>query len=103
MIGTSNFSAERIVENRWAAGRLGTQRMMTEQLPYGVFVRHAEPSVLPTAARYGLGVLVWSPPNMGWLAGKYSREEVPGTDVVPSDTAPYNADMRRAARRRRRR
>jgi hypothetical protein len=26
----------------------------------------------------------------------------PGTDVVPSDAAPYNADMRRAARRRRR-
>ena len=55
--------------------------MMTEQLPYSVFVRHAEPSVLPTAGRYGLGVLVWSPLNMGWLAGKYRREEVPGSDT----------------------
>jgi len=81
MIGASNFSAERIVEYRWTAERLGTQRMMTEQLPYSVFVRHAEPSVLPTAARYGLGVLVWSPLNMGWLAGKYRREQVPDTDT----------------------
>jgi aryl-alcohol dehydrogenase (NADP+) len=81
MIGASNFSAERIVEYRWTAERLGTQRMMTEQLPYNVFVRHAEPSVLPTAARYGLGVLVWSPLNMGWLAGKYRRQQVPDTDT----------------------
>ena len=81
MVGASNFSAERIVEYRWAAERLGTHRMMTEQLPYSVFVRHAEPSVLPTAGRYGLGVLVWSPLNMGWLAGKYRREEVPGSDT----------------------
>ena len=81
MIGASNFSAERIVENRWAAERLGTHRMMTEQLPYSVFVRHAEPAVLPVAARYGLGVLVWSPLNMGWLAGKYTRGEAPGADT----------------------
>jgi aryl-alcohol dehydrogenase (NADP+) len=80
MIGASNFSAERIVEYRWTAERLGTHRFMTEQLPYNVFVRHAEPSVLPTAARYGLGVLVWSPLNMGWLAGKYRREQTPGSD-----------------------
>ena len=50
MVGASNFSAERIVEYRWAAERLGTHRMMTEQLPYSVFVRHAEPLVLPRPA-----------------------------------------------------
>lgn len=77
MIGSSNFPAERIVEYQWAAERLGTARMVTEQLPYSVFVRHVEPSVLPTAARYGVGALVWSPLNMGWLAGKYRRDEAP--------------------------
>ncbi|MER5628391.1 aldo/keto reductase [Streptosporangium sp. NPDC002544] len=77
MIGSSNFPAETIVEYRWAAERLGTNRMMTEQLPYNAFVRQAEPSVLPTCRRYGLGVLVWSPLNMGWLAGKYRRDQAP--------------------------
>jgi aryl-alcohol dehydrogenase-like predicted oxidoreductase len=81
MVGSSNFPAERLVEYRWAAERLGTVRMVSEQLQYSAFVRAAEPSVLPTAARYGLGVLVWSPLNMGWLAGRYRRGE-----AVPADS-----------------
>jgi len=76
-VGSSNFSAEAVVEYRWAAERLGTNRMMTEQLPYNVFVRQAERSVLPTCRRYGLGVLVWGPLNMGWLAGKYAQGRPP--------------------------
>ena len=29
--------------------------------------------MLPTCARYGMGVIVWSPLNGGWLTGKYKR------------------------------
>ncbi|MGE0881124.1 MAG: aldo/keto reductase [Acidimicrobiia bacterium] len=74
MIGSSNFPAEMIVEYRHVADRMGTNRMYCEQLPYNVFVRHVEPNVLPTCLRYGLGVIVWSPLNMGWLAGRYRRD-----------------------------
>jgi len=73
MIGSSNFPAEMILEYRHVADRLGTARIYCEQLPYNIFVRHAEPSVLPTCRRFGLGVIVWSPLNMGWLAGRYRR------------------------------
>lgn len=76
-VGSSNFTAEAVVEYRWAAERLGTNRMMTEQLPYNLFLRRAEHSVLPTCRRYGVGVLVWGPLNMGWLAGKYARDRRP--------------------------
>ena len=79
-VGSSNFSAESIVEYRWAAERLGTNRMMTEQLPYNLFLRRAEHSILPTCLRYGLGVLVWGPLNMGWLAGKYAQDRRPEPD-----------------------
>jgi aryl-alcohol dehydrogenase-like predicted oxidoreductase len=73
VIGSSNFPAEMLMEYRHVADRLGTARMYCEQLPYNIFVRHVEPSVLPTCRRLGLGVIVWSPLNMGWLAGRYRR------------------------------
>ena len=62
-----------LVEYREVADRLGSPRMYREQLPSNIFVRHVEPSVLPTCQRLGLGVIVWSPLNMGWLAGRYRR------------------------------
>ena len=33
--------------------------------------------MLPTCARYGIGVLVWGPLNSGWLSGKYNGGVVP--------------------------
>ena len=73
VIGSSNFPAEMLVEYRHVADRLSATRMYCEQLPYNIFVRHVEPAVLPTCRRLGLGVIVWSPLNMGWLAGRYRR------------------------------
>ena len=71
MAGSSNFPAEAIVEAQWAADRRGHVRLRSEQPQYSIFVREAERHVLPTCERYGMGVLVWSPLNGGWLTGKY--------------------------------
>jgi aryl-alcohol dehydrogenase-like predicted oxidoreductase len=77
-IGSSTFSAEGIVEAQWAAERRNHERFMCEQPPYSIFVRGIERAVLPTCAKHGMGVIVWSPLNGGWLTGKYRRgEEVP--------------------------
>lgn len=73
-IGTSVFPAEQLVEAQWVAERRGHVRFTTEQPSYSIFARHAEAAVLPVAERYGLGVLVWSPLNGGWLTGKYRRD-----------------------------
>jgi aryl-alcohol dehydrogenase-like predicted oxidoreductase len=70
-IGCSTFPAEQIVEAHWTAERRGRERFMTEQPSYSILARHAEAAVLPTCERYGMGVLVWSPLNGGWLTGKY--------------------------------
>jgi aryl-alcohol dehydrogenase-like predicted oxidoreductase len=72
-IGSSTFPAEQIVEAQWTAERRGRERFRCEQPPYSILARGIERSVLPTCARYGMGVIVWSPLNGGWLSGKYRR------------------------------
>ena len=79
-IGTSAFPAEQIVESQWVSERRGRERFATEQLSYSILSRFAEAAILPTAERYGLGVLVWSPLNGGWLTGKYRRDSAPAGD-----------------------
>ena len=70
-IGSSTFPAEAIVESQWVAADRGHVRVRSEQPPYSIFVRGAERDVFPTCQRSGMGVIVWSPLNGGWLTGKY--------------------------------
>jgi aryl-alcohol dehydrogenase-like predicted oxidoreductase len=72
-IGSSTFPAEQIVEAQWVAERRGHVRFRCEQPPYSILVRGIETSVLPTCARYGMGVIVWSPLSGGWLTGRYRK------------------------------
>ena len=74
-IGSSTFPAEQIVEAQWVAERRGRERFRCEQPPYSILARSIERAVLPTCARYGMGVIVWSPLNGGWLTGKYKRDQ----------------------------
>jgi aryl-alcohol dehydrogenase-like predicted oxidoreductase len=73
-IGSSTFPAETIVEAQWTSERRGHVRLRCEQPPYSVFARGIERDVLPTCQRYGMGAIVWSPLNGGWLTGKYGRD-----------------------------
>jgi aryl-alcohol dehydrogenase-like predicted oxidoreductase len=79
--GCSTFPAWQVVESHWISERRGLERFVCEQPPYSIFVRHAERDVFPMARRHGMGVIVWSPLNGGWLAGRYRR----GQDV-PADS-----------------
>jgi aryl-alcohol dehydrogenase-like predicted oxidoreductase len=81
--GSSTYPAEQIVEAQWSAARHGLGRFVTEQPPYSLLVRGIEADVLPTAERYGMGVLPWSPLAGGWLSGRYRKE----TDVPQSKRA----------------
>ena len=81
--GCSTFPAESIVESQWASERHSLGRFISEQPPYSIFMRGIEKDVLPTAQRYEMGVLPWSPLAGGWLAGKYRR----GEEVAPGSSA----------------
>ncbi|HEX6356502.1 aldo/keto reductase [Actinophytocola sp.] len=77
-VGSSTFPAEQIVEAQWVSERRGHVRFRTEQPPYSILARGVEAAVLPTAQKYGMGVLTWGPLAAGWLSGRYTA----ASDVI---------------------
>ncbi len=71
--GSSTFPPADLVEAHHVAERRGLHRFRTEQPPYSLLARGVEATVLPTAARLGMGVLTWSPLASGFLSGKVRR------------------------------
>jgi aryl-alcohol dehydrogenase (NADP+) len=81
--GSSMFPADRIVESHWVAEKRGLMRFRCEQPWYSIFARDIERYVLPACDRYGMGVIVWSPLDGGWLTGRYLKpEDVSATSRV---------------------
>jgi aryl-alcohol dehydrogenase-like predicted oxidoreductase len=75
--GSSTFPAHEIVEAQWVAERRGRERFTCEQPPYSILVRGIEADVLPVCARYGMGVITWSPLAGGWLSGRWRLDQEP--------------------------
>lgn len=71
--GSSTFPAELIVEAQWVAERRGRERFQVEQPPYSILVRGVERDVFPTALKYGMGIIPWSPLGGGWLSGRFGK------------------------------
>ncbi len=74
-IGSSTFPVSEIVEAQWVAEKRGLARFRTEQPPYSILDRSIERDMLPTAQRYGMGVMVWSPLSKGLLTGRYRKDQ----------------------------
>ena len=70
-IGASSFAAWQHLEGLWAAKEYGLERFVVEQTPYHLLDRRVERELLPMAASYGTGIMVWSPLAGGMLTGKY--------------------------------
>lgn len=70
--GTSVWSAAQIEAAVGTARALGAYPPQVEQPRYNMLDRHIEPEILPTCARYGIGVTVFSPLAQGLLTGKYN-------------------------------
>lgn len=73
--GSSMFPADRIVESHWVAERRGLMKFRCEQPCYSLFARDIERFVLPACRRYGMGAIIWSPLDGGFLTGKYRKTE----------------------------
>lgn len=73
--GSSMFPADRIVEAQWVAEKRSLMRFRCEQPWYSIFSREIELNVLPACARYGMGVITWSPLDGGWLTGRYLKKD----------------------------
>jgi aryl-alcohol dehydrogenase-like predicted oxidoreductase len=67
------FSAWEIVEALWISDRRGWDRFVALQPPYSILRRVMELEHFPMTEKHGIGNLVWSPLEGGWLTGKYRR------------------------------
>jgi aryl-alcohol dehydrogenase-like predicted oxidoreductase len=68
-VGSSNFAGWHLAQANEAAHKRNFLGLVSEQSLYNLTERTVELEVIPAAARYGLGVLPWSPLGGGLLAG----------------------------------
>jgi aryl-alcohol dehydrogenase-like predicted oxidoreductase len=73
-LGHSTYPASLIVEAQWVARDRHLQRFVSEQPPYSILTRGIENDVLPTAQKFGMAVIPWSPLQGGWLSGRYRKD-----------------------------
>jgi aryl-alcohol dehydrogenase-like predicted oxidoreductase len=102
-LGHSTFPAEYIVEGQWVAERRGRERFVSEQPPYSILMRGIERAVLPTCARYRIGVIPWSPLAGGLLTGRYRKGQPPpeGSRLARGFGAQFQSERARRAHERR--
>jgi aryl-alcohol dehydrogenase-like predicted oxidoreductase len=75
-IGVSNFSVSQLERAQAIAP------VETNQPPYSLLAREAEPEVLPYCEEHGIGVIVYSPMASGMLTGAMTRERI---ESLPDD------------------
>jgi voltage-dependent potassium channel beta subunit len=83
--GTSVWSAVQIEAAMGTARAFNAYPPQVEQPRYNMLDRHVEPEILPTCARHGIGVTVFSPLAQGLLTGKYN-------DGIPEDSRAARSD-----------
>jgi voltage-dependent potassium channel beta subunit len=71
--GTSVWEADQIERAVDSAGGWKAYLPSVEQPRYNMLDRHIEDKIMPTCARHGMGLTVWSPLAQGLLTGKYSE------------------------------
>ncbi|PPE72525.1 oxidoreductase [Solimonas fluminis] len=73
--GLSDFPAWRVATAATLAEQRGSLPLAAVQLEYSLVERTAERELLPMAAAFNLGTVIWSPLGGGLLTGKYRRGE----------------------------
>ncbi len=71
--GTSVWEAAQIERAIGDSRQYRAYAPIVEQPRYHMLDRHIEPEIMPTCARYGMGLTVWSPLAQGLLTGKYNE------------------------------
>ncbi len=71
--GTSVWSAAQLENAVGIARQYNLYLPQVEQPRYNMLDRHIEEEIMPTAAKYGIGLTVFSPLAQGILTGKYNE------------------------------
>lgn len=87
-LGSSNFSAEQILEAESAVKADGA-RFVSLQNEYSLLKREDEKAVLPECERLGIGYLPYFPLASGLLTGKYRQgQDLPAGTRITTNTDP---------------
>jgi aryl-alcohol dehydrogenase-like predicted oxidoreductase len=76
-IGGSNYTGWQVVEAAWTAKTEHLTPMISAQNAYSLLQREPERELLPACAKYGVGMIPFSPLAGGFLTGKYRPGEPP--------------------------
>jgi voltage-dependent potassium channel beta subunit len=95
--GTSDWSAAQLERAVSDARFRRAYAPVVEQPRYNMLDRHIEVDIMPTCARYGMGLTVYSPLAQGLLTGKYSNGPPPAsrgatTPWLSNDLTPENIE-----------
>jgi aryl-alcohol dehydrogenase-like predicted oxidoreductase len=89
-LGMSNAPAWVVATANTLASERGLTPFCALQLHYNLVERSIEPSILPMAKHFDLGVTAWSPLAGGVLSGKYTDGKASGRLQRPGATRPLN-------------
>ncbi|MEL6181550.1 MAG: aldo/keto reductase, partial [Myxococcota bacterium] len=76
-IGASNYAAYHLVDSLWTSKSQGLTPFVSLQPQYSLLVRDIERELVPACARFGVGIIPWSPLASGFLTGKYVKDQQP--------------------------
>jgi aryl-alcohol dehydrogenase-like predicted oxidoreductase len=91
-VGHSNFSGAQLVAAAAAASELTAVPFISAQNHWSLLERQAELDVVPTAVKFGLGVLPFFPLANGLLTGKIRRGVGPADGTRLAERAGYITD-----------
>lgn len=92
-IGCSNYPAWRLMESLWASDREGVARYNSLQPHYNLLHRDEyERELRAVCVEFGIGVIPYSPLAAGFLTGKYTRANVPGSERLSNIRERYFND-----------
>jgi aryl-alcohol dehydrogenase-like predicted oxidoreductase len=91
-----SWTGWRMVESLWVSERRNLERIVCTQPPYSIFARDAERDIFPVCQRFGIGVIVWSPLEGGWLAGRYRKGKPAPPDSRASNQTEFGMFVRDA-------
>lgn len=72
-IGCSNFAAWQIMKALGKSEALNKERFVSLQAHYSLLNRDIEEEIVPLLKDQGMGLIVWSPLEGGFLSGKYEK------------------------------
>ncbi|MEU9099136.1 aldo/keto reductase [Streptomyces sp. NPDC048361] len=86
-VAMSNVPAWQVSRMQAIADLRGWSPLVALQIEYSLVERTGERDLIPMAREMGLGVVPYSPLGGGLLTGKYSRSDLPGTDIPSGGTS----------------